>query len=125
MRAGRGSSRLGHRQSLTEKCQEKYSVTVFEVQRKDTTLIAKNQIQLRRQNLCATRRTFLLRLNSKNSMLALKQLSTSICSLRPSVINNEEGEFPSGSLWGVCVETVANITSQSTKGNRKFSICGY
>ncbi len=29
----------------------------------------------------------------------------------------EEGEFPSGGLWGVCIETAATITSEFMNGN--------
>ncbi len=73
-----------------------------------------------RQDCDAARRTFWLRQNAKDSEPALKILfQHQLNFLRPSVFNIEEGEFPSGGLWGVCVETAANITSERMNDNQK------
>jgi hypothetical protein len=46
-------------------------------------------------------------------------LNVSIIFSQPSSVTIEEGEFPIGGLWGVCIETAATITSERTCGNKK------
>jgi hypothetical protein len=53
-------------------------------------------------------------LSSKKTLL-----NVSLNFRQPSSVTVEEGEFPIGGLWGVCIETAATITSERTCGNKK------